>query len=98
MSDFRKEITCPSSWELVELLEGEIAGENGLRIAVHLAGCEFCEAELEFYRAFPPTVSETIAPAMPALARAGRGLDRKRDYPYLAAGIPVRVLSYSSEL
>jgi len=66
MSDFRKEITCPSSWELVDLVSGEIAGDHGLRMAVHLAKCDFCAAELEFYRAYPPTASESEAPPMPA--------------------------------
>ncbi|HEY2867795.1 MAG TPA: hypothetical protein VGJ02_11945 [Pyrinomonadaceae bacterium] len=66
MSDFRKEITCPSSWELVDLFGGEVAGEYGLKMAVHLAECDFCAAELEFYRAYPPSDSETTAPPMPA--------------------------------
>jgi len=66
MSNFRKEITCPSSWELVDLLNGEVAGDVGLRIAVHLAECEFCAAELEFYRAYPPNGSVGAAPPMPA--------------------------------
>ena len=66
MSNFRKEITCPSSWELVDLLNGEVAGDVGLRIAVHLAECDFCAAELEFYRAHPPDGSAGSAPPMPA--------------------------------
>jgi hypothetical protein len=34
-------------------------------MAVHLAGCEFCAAELEFYRAYPPYDVESAAPPMP---------------------------------
>lgn len=66
MPSFRKEITCPSSWELVDLLNTEVSGEYGLRMAVHLAECEFCAAELEFYRAYPPHDSDATAPPIPA--------------------------------
>src|SRR5690348_540589 len=54
MSDFRKHKHCPSSFELAEAATGMISGKSGLRIATHLAACDFCSAELEFYRACPP--------------------------------------------
>ncbi|HYJ90857.1 MAG TPA: hypothetical protein VEV84_06095 [Pyrinomonadaceae bacterium] len=66
MSNFRKEKGCPSSFELVDVLNGEISGEQGLKIAVHLASCDFCAAELEFYRAYPPYADEVTTPPIPA--------------------------------
>jgi len=66
MSNFRKEKNCPSSFDLVDVINREIDGEHALRVAVHLASCEFCAAELEFYRAFPPDGFDVPAPPIPA--------------------------------
>ena len=63
---FRKEKYCPTSFELVDVLKGEINGEQGLRIAMHLASCDFCSAELEFYRAYPPGDVDASVPPIPA--------------------------------
>jgi hypothetical protein len=65
MSNFRKEKDCPSSFLLVDSLFSIINGEEGLRIAAHLARCEFCAAEVEFYKHYPPDDLEVTAPAMP---------------------------------
>jgi hypothetical protein len=65
MSNFRKEKDCPSSFQLVESLSARINGEEGLRIAAHLASCDFCSAELEFYKHYPPDGDDVQAPPMP---------------------------------
>ena len=65
MSKFRKEKDCPSSFLLVDSLRSQINGEEGLRIASHLAVCEFCAAELEFYKHYPPDGDIAPAPPMP---------------------------------
>src|SRR5580765_1257283 len=61
MDNFRKEKHCPSSYELADASFCELNGLDGLKLATHLASCEFCTAELSFYRAFPPD-----GPSVPA--------------------------------
>jgi hypothetical protein len=65
MSNFRKEKDCPTSFELADAADAELNGLEGLRIAAHLASCDFCAAELEFYRHYPPDLSEIAVPPMP---------------------------------
>jgi hypothetical protein len=65
MSEFRKEKDCPSSFRLVELLYSELDGKEGLSIASHLASCDFCAAELEFYKHYPPRPVHVDAAPMP---------------------------------
>ena len=65
MSSFRKEKDCPSSFELVDVLEGTLDGEQGLKIATHLASCDFCAAELEFYQHYPPDGEKISEEPMP---------------------------------
>jgi hypothetical protein len=65
MSNFRKEKHCPSSFDLVEVASGALNGEQGLRIATHLASCDFCAAELEFYQHFPPEPIDITDAVMP---------------------------------
>lgn len=50
---FRKSEDCPPSQELLAFESGKLAGANELAISGHLASCEFCEAEVEFYSRFP---------------------------------------------
>jgi hypothetical protein len=65
MSNFRKEKHCPSSFELVEVVNRTLNGKDGLRIAAHLASCDFCAAELEFYQHFPPASEEVSGIPIP---------------------------------
>jgi anti-sigma factor ChrR (cupin superfamily) len=65
MSSFRKERTCPSSFELADAACGAVEGLRGLQIASHLAKCDFCAAETALYQAFPPVATETKAPEIP---------------------------------
>lgn len=50
---FRKNEDCPSSQQLLGFERGELTGTDKLAISEHLALCEFCEAEVEFYSRFP---------------------------------------------
>lgn len=54
MGQFSKNCGCPSSAELLEYLAEGCTAESGGAILHHLAVCEFCEAEVSFYRRFPP--------------------------------------------
>ena len=66
MSRFRKKKDCPASQELLDAVMGKIDGVNALIIASHLAGCDFCSAEVELYRAFPLNDDDVAeAPPMP---------------------------------
>ena len=56
MSHFRKEKDCPSSYELADSVVGQISGDQALRIASHLHSCDFCAAEIEFYKHYPPVM------------------------------------------
>jgi hypothetical protein len=69
MSSFRKSKDCPSSDELLGTLSEAIRGDRGLRIARHLANCDFCAAELEFYKNYPPTSETEPAGPMPGPLR-----------------------------
>ena len=50
---FRKNEDCPPSQELLAYETGELDPTPELAIGEHLAACEFCEAEVEFYSCFP---------------------------------------------
>jgi hypothetical protein len=65
MDHFRKEKLCPSSYELAEASTCELNGLDGLKLATHLASCEFCAAELSFYRAYPPDGPSVSAEEIP---------------------------------
>ncbi len=50
MSSFCKSEDCPSSDELLEFQNSEARRE---KIRTHLASCEFCSAEVDFYSRYP---------------------------------------------
>ena len=50
---FYKSEDCPYSTELLEFQRDELSKVRSHEITVHLAGCEFCSAEVEFYSCFP---------------------------------------------
>ena len=63
MSDFRKKKDCPTSFELADSVASRLSGDRALRIAGHLGSCDFCAAEIEFYRHYPPAaLPETPGP------------------------------------
>jgi len=53
MTNFCKNEDCPSSNELLEFQNGDLARTRGVEISRHLSTCEFCEAEVEFYSNYP---------------------------------------------
>jgi len=53
MTGFCKNENCPSSNELLEFQKGEVSQPQGSDIRKHLAHCEFCAAEVEFYCHYP---------------------------------------------
>ena len=60
MVTFCKDVNCPSSQELLAFQSGETFAKGGGKIALHLAVCEFCAAEIEFYKHYPQS-EETVA-------------------------------------
>ena len=64
MISFCKNEDCPSSNELLEFQTGDLARTRGTEICHHLATCEFCDAEVEFYSNYPQGQDETrVEPA-----------------------------------
>jgi len=53
MTSFCKNEDCPSSNRLLEFQSRELPKTTGDKIRRHLAKCEFCSAEVEFYSHFP---------------------------------------------
>lgn len=59
MVTFSKNEDCPPSQTLLEYASGELSREAGAEIRPHLASCEFCSAEVDFYDKHPlSTVSD----------------------------------------
>lgn len=50
---FCKNEDCPSSNELLEFQVGELSKRRSGEVGKHLAACEFCYAEVEFYTHYP---------------------------------------------
>lgn len=50
---FCKSEDCPASQELLDFQNGDIELDRGSAICAHLAFCEFCAAEVEFYSRYP---------------------------------------------
>ncbi len=65
MGQFSKNCGCPASADLLEYLAKGITPENEAAILKHLADCEFCEAEISFYRRFPPLEASIETAPMP---------------------------------
>ncbi len=53
MTGFCKNEDCPTSHELLEFQNGDIPRDRGREIRIHMARCEFCSAEVEFYSHYP---------------------------------------------
>ena len=78
MESFYKTEECPAS-EKLAALRGSVIDSEELRL--HLESCEFCTAELEFYRRFPPR-EEKVEPANipePLFELADALLHKKKD-------------------
>jgi len=76
MANFAKNEKCPTSADLLAFQLGDMEIESGSRVRDHLATCEFCAAELAFYKRYPmdleeePTVPEAIPEPLFQLAEA----------------------------
>ncbi len=69
VSGFYKSEDCPYSTELLEFQRDELSVIRSREITRHLAGCEFCSAEVEFYSFFPQddsTIESNEAVGIPA--------------------------------
>lgn len=60
MVNFCKCGDCPTSAELLEFEIGELPGEMQRAVRHHLADCEFCRAEIEFYSRYPQIMDEEV--------------------------------------
>jgi hypothetical protein len=58
---FCKQPTCPSSEALLAYQSERLGLEQEARMALHLAGCDFCGAELQLLTEHPPSVEEECA-------------------------------------
>ena len=61
MINFCKSANCPSSSILLAFQHGETKADETRRIRHHLASCEFCAAEVEFYAHYPQA-EEALCP------------------------------------
>lgn len=62
MVTFCKDTNCPSSQRLLAFQSGEVSLEESVILERHLADCEFCDSEVEFYQHYPQS-EETVAKA-----------------------------------
>lgn len=64
MGSFGKNEDCPPSQELLLFLNGELSADDRGSVRAHIAECEFCAAEIDFYMFYPPEPQADI-PAEP---------------------------------
>lgn len=65
MTSFCKNEDCPSSNELLEFQTGDLPRTRDSEIRKHLASCEFCAAEVEFYSHYPQEEGSSVAAEIP---------------------------------
>ena len=63
---FYKNEDCPASNELLEFQNGDLTRTRNGEISRHLAACEFCSAEVEFYSHYPQAEGTVEPSAIPA--------------------------------
>ncbi|HUF03538.1 MAG TPA: hypothetical protein VMM38_05115 [Aridibacter sp.] len=61
-SGFKKSADCPSSDRLLAFRQGRLGNFASDIVGRHVASCDFCSAELEFYRNFPVIPDEEVKP------------------------------------
>lgn len=70
MATFKKTRECPSSWDLYDLSLYAARRRQDREMLAHVGRCDFCAAELNLYREFPPCdADEAPAPAIPSALR-----------------------------
>ncbi len=62
MANFCKNEECPASQALLAYQNGDMEVADGREIRKHLAACEFCAAEIEFYEHYPPSEDSEVPP------------------------------------
>ena len=62
MGSFVKTKDCPASESLLAFMAGRAKLNEVIVIERHLWSCEFCAAEVDLYRNFPPVEEGVIAP------------------------------------
>lgn len=55
---FCKQLTCPSSQTLLSYGAAGLAAEVKIKVKTHLAGCDFCGAELQLLTRHKPLATE----------------------------------------
>jgi len=65
MVTFCKDTDCPSSQELLAFQNGETAEKERGKIEAHLADCEFCDSEVEFYAHYPQSEEAFVKVEIP---------------------------------
>lgn len=81
MSNFCKNEDCPASEDLLAFQTGDMPVSEGAGIRRHLAICEFCAAEVEFYTNYPQA-EEKVEPTempQPLFELAEALLNKKKD-------------------
>jgi hypothetical protein len=69
-STFSKQLTCPSSDTLLSYGAANLTSELRIHVETHLAGCDFCDAELQLLTRHAPASVESYEHAkMPAPLR-----------------------------
>ncbi len=66
MIDFCKRVTCPSSEELLAYQIGNAKKSLAKEIFDHIDKCEFCEAEVEFYKKYPQSEDDIKTEEIPS--------------------------------
>lgn len=61
MITFCKSAICPASESLLAFQNGELSVKEFEKIKIHLAVCEFCTSEVEFYAHYPQAEDESAA-------------------------------------
>ncbi|REJ77580.1 MAG: hypothetical protein DWQ47_14500 [Acidobacteria bacterium] len=59
-SGFRKSVRCPSSDRLLAYRQKRLGSYASDIVVAHVAHCDFCSAELEFYNHFPTIPDERV--------------------------------------
>lgn len=74
---FRKRVSCPSSQTLLAFRRSHLGCEAYGRVETHLAGCDFCNAELQLLTFHDSDYEEYAFAEMPVpLQRLAEGLLR----------------------
>lgn len=66
MTGFYKNENCPTSHELLGYEKGELVQPQAAEVRRHIATCEFCAAEVDFYSRYPQAEGTAEPAEIPA--------------------------------